>query len=339
MTNQRKPSRSGKAQRTSRLFAPLLAALLPQASLAAGENPPSEQSEDATTPQNLPNVVMPTWGGKQFWTDRLIDSGHRIQENALTGHYRLLDGRNRRLAWGSFDQCRRKLAELVADDRQGACEESTVILLHGLMRSRSSMASLGEFLAGHGYRVVNVSYASSRASLADHADALASIVRHLDASGEVHFVAHSLGSLVVRRFLAAHLGDDGILGNRIELGRVVMLGPPNRGSQLARRAARLPMFTLVVGPSVDTLIQEESDLPQLDRETCEIGVIAGGRGSEQGFNPFIPGDDDLIVAVEETRLVGASDFLVLPVVHTYMMNDRRVQQQTLQFLRSGRFIE
>ena len=69
----------------------------------------------------------------------------------------------------------------------------------------------------------------------------------------------------------------------------------------------------------------------------EFGILAGGRRDDRGFNPLIPGDDDGVVSVESTRLAGAADFRVLPVWHTTMMNDPRVQAMTRTFLEHGYF--
>ncbi len=70
----------------------------------------------------------------------------------------------------------------------------------------------------------------------------------------------------------------------------------------------------------------------------EFGIIAGGRGGPTGYNPWLAGDNDLVVSVESTRLPGAADFAVLPVIHTLMMDDATVQQYTLSFLEHGYFI-
>ena len=93
-----------------------------------------------------PNLRMPTFGGKQFWSDELVHGGWRIQRNAWSSHYRLLDPDNDRLAWGSWDDCHQRWLQLKRERDIPALRPRVVILLHGLGRSRASMAGLAEYL-------------------------------------------------------------------------------------------------------------------------------------------------------------------------------------------------
>jgi hypothetical protein len=77
---------------------------------------------------------------------------------------------------------------------------------------------------------------------------------------------------------------------------------------------------------------------RLATPSFEFGIIAGGRGGERGYNPLVPGDNDGVVSVASTRLAGAADFAVLPALHTFMMNDAKVQEYTLRFLQHGYFV-
>ena len=118
-----------------------------------------------------------------------------------------------------------------------------------------------------------------------------------------------------------------------------MLGPPNNGAQLAEAFGGLDVFPKVAGPAGPQLGREWRELePRLATPKCEFGVIAGGRNRDKGYNPWLEGDNDLVVSVETTRLPGACDFAVLPVLHRVMMNDEQVQDYTLRFLQSGCFI-
>ena len=120
---------------------------------------------------------------------------------------------------------------------------------------------------------------------------------------------------------------------------MVMLGPPNQGAEMARAFADVRLFHMVAGASASQLSREWDDLEQkLTTPSCEFGIIAGGRGTVKGYNPLLGVDNDMVVTVESTRLPGAADFAVLPVLHTLMMDDPTVQQYTLHFLRSGSFV-
>jgi pimeloyl-ACP methyl ester carboxylesterase len=286
------------------------------------------------------NLDTPTFGGMQFWTDELVFHDWRIQRHAVTGHYRLLDEKNIRRAWGDYAACSRELEQIRRDKQLPPLKPRVVLLLHGLVRSRESMESLCGYLRKHGdYSVLNVSYASTRGTLEEHAQALAKIIQHLDGVSETNFVGHSLGNLIVRYYLNDRAQNAALNTAIPRLGRVVMLAPPNNGAQMARRFQDNSLFQTVWGVSGKQLATNWDDLQaHLAVPNCEFGIIAGGKGDQDGRNPLIAGDDDFVVGVDETRLAGATDFLVLPVLHGTIMSDEKVQQCTLQFLRAGFFV-
>ncbi len=285
------------------------------------------------------NAVSPTLGGKQFWADELFFHDWHIQRNVFTGHYRLLDGYNLRHAWGTFDECRTKLTEIRERRNLPPMQGRAVIVLHGLFRSPAAMYKLCRYLAEEGkYTVFNVSYPTTRGSVGDHARSLDSIIDNLDGINEINFVGHSLGNLVVRHYLADHTQPDAGVQPDKRIKRMVMLGPPNQGAELAEALDRVGLFHVVAGSAGTQLAH---DWEQLDARLAipafEFGILAGGRGSDKGFNPWLTGDDDLVVSVADTKLPGAADFAVLPVLHSFMMNDPAVMQQTLNFLQQGHF--
>lgn len=207
-----------------------------------------------------------------------------------------------------------------------------VILLHGLARTSRSMRPLAVFLKQRGYTVVNVGYPSRRKpieSLAQSAlpPAVATMRRH--GVERIHCVTHSMGGIVLRAFL-----DQETLP---ELGRVVMLSPPNQGSELADRLCRFSWFRLFFGPAGCQLGTSADDLPtRLGPATFALGVITGNRPAF-GLAGFFPGPSDGKVAVARAGLPGMRDFLVLPYGHSLIMRHRQVQAQVLYFLKNGRF--
>ena len=119
-----------------------------------------------------------------------------------------------------------------------------------------------------------------------------------------------------------------------------MLAPPNQGSRLATALARNTTFAVINGtPGQELGVDWASIEDRLAVPPFEFGVIAGGRGDDKGYNPVLPGDDDGTVRVATTHLVGEADFVIVPVLHSFMMNDRRVMECTLRFLQEGRFRE
>jgi pimeloyl-ACP methyl ester carboxylesterase len=289
----------------------------------------SEETESSAGGAGRPSPTLPTLGGKQFWSDELFFHGWHIQRNSLTGHYRLLDERNHRHTWGTLTECQNKLAEIRRRDQVPAMHGPAVIVMHGLGRSASSMAKMAQFLRG--------TYPTTRGSIAEHAQSLAGIVRGLDGIDEIHFVAHSLGNLVIRHYLADQTEPSTGRSPDPRIKRIVMLGAPNNGARLAEVLVRSGV-EYVIGKSAVEIRDFQQLESHLCTPACEFGIIAGGRGGPTGYNPWLAGDNDLVVSVETTRLPGASDFALLPVIHTLMMDDKTVQQYTLQFFEHGYFI-
>lgn len=320
----------------------VMALLLSFSGLDCGQKSYGDDSVSDSKPktkESLLSLDSPTFGGMQFWSDELVFHDWRIQRHTVSGHCRLLDERNVRRAWGSFDECAKELELFKQQKQMAPLKPRVVLLLHGLVRSRESMDGLCEYLRGVGdYSVLNVSYASSRGTVADHAKALAKVVRHLEGITEVNFVAHSLGNLVIRHYFNDLNREASENRPTIRFGRVVMLAPPNNGAEMARRFQDNTLFRAIWGASGKELATEWSELQaNLAVPQGEFGIIAGGKGNDDGLSPLIAGDDDFVVGVEETRLPGATDFLVLPVLHGTIMADERVQECTLRFLRSGYF--
>ena len=299
------------------------------------------QVQAVTEPQpTVPSKGIPTLGGRYFWTDLLLFHDWRIQRNAFTGHCRLLSEDNDRLAWGSFAECRKTLDTIKRQRNLEPMSGRAVILLHGLADPRRNMGGMKDYLekTGH-YTVLNFTYASTQGGVGKHAAALARVMDNLDGIDEVNFVAHSLGNLVIRHYLGDQTDETSGRLPDPRIKRFVMLGPPNRGAHLAVRFANNGVFRFFTGTSGEQLGRKWGELQaKLAIPASEFGIIAGGKFAGRGGNPLIEGDDDFIVGVEETRLAGARDFIVLPVIHATMMNDRRVRQCTLRFLEQGCFI-
>jgi len=208
-----------------------------------------------------------------------------------------------------------------------------VILLHGLARTDASMRKMEGDLKASGYRVINVDYPSRKETI----EMLA--VQYIDQAIErcrdspvekIHFVTHSMGGILIRYYLSKKPLE--------ELGRVVMLSPPNQGSEVVDKVGKLPGFYALNGPAGQQLGTDMGSLPnQLGSVNYPVGVITGNKTINPILSLLIPGEDDGKVAVERARLAGMSDFLVAPYTHPMIMKRDWVINQTRYFLRHGYF--
>jgi triacylglycerol lipase len=206
------------------------------------------------------------------------------------------------------------------------------VLVHGLMSSPRSMYRIGKALAMNGYRVIPFGYDSRKESILDVAGKLDRVINKRVPAGAkaLHYVTHSLGTLVVRFYLAEYTVKNP--------GRFVMIAPPNQGSVWGRTlVGNIPAFKYLLGISSEEMqyslkFDRPAPLP------CEFGVISGGTGRERGLNPLIPGDNDATVAVSETKLDGMKDHIVIPGQHTLLLFQKRVIDNVISFLGTGKFI-
>lgn len=211
--------------------------------------------------------------------------------------------------------------------------QECVILLHGLGRTSHSMEDIEEALVDAGYCVVNHGYPSRE----DDIEWIATdVINVAMASCEArdtlrtHFVTHSLGGILLRQYLQEH-----VIGN---LGRIVMLSPPNQGSEIADLLKDNILYQLATGPAGQQLGTGPDSVPRrLGPIPGEIGIITGNSSSDPWFSPTIPGDDDGKISVASAQLKEMQDFLVMDDGHTFIMQDERVIAQVLYFLRHGVF--
>jgi len=212
-----------------------------------------------------------------------------------------------------------------------AVADDCVVLLHGLWRSDNSMNRMEESLAAAGYRVQNIEYASTEKPV----EVLAgeAVTDGLEACGDaetIHFVTHSMGGILVRHYLEERDID--------RLGRVVMLGPPNQGSEVIDRYADWPGFEWFSGPAGMQLGTGEASLPRsLGPAHFDVGIIAGNQTINPILSQSLPGKDDGKVSVDATRLEGMNDHMELPVTHVFMMRNEEVIEQVLHYLANGHF--
>jgi len=208
-----------------------------------------------------------------------------------------------------------------------------VILLHGLARTSASMEKMERALTDAGYQVANIDYPSRTASIDQLAAAVIGDALQRDTfrdCAKIHFVTHSLGGILVRSYFAKHTDP--------RLGRVVMLGPPNQGSEVVDKLKSWKLFQKLNGPAGAELGTDDDSIPnQLGPVDFELGVIAGDHSINWINSLMIPGSDDGKVSVERTKIAGMTDHFVIHATHPYLMKNQAAIRQTLAFLQTGEF--
>ena len=215
----------------------------------------------------------------------------------------------------------------------GQQSAGNVVLLHGLARTAGSMDSMQKRLSKAGYNVCNIDYPSRKHRIETLTrEFVIPEIQQCFANSEkaIHFVTHSLGGIIVRQIAAEY--------ENIHIGRVVMLSPPNQGSEVVDKLGTWGLFQWINGPAGKQLGTAKDSLPnQLGPATFESGVITGNRSINLILSSLIPGPDDGKVSIENARLEGMHDFLVVEQAHPFIMSNSAVQLQTLFFLQNGQF--
>lgn len=208
-----------------------------------------------------------------------------------------------------------------------------VIVLHGIAKRASSMEKLEAYLRNEGYKTVNLTYPST----AETIEALAgkylakAIDQCRDAGAQkIHFVTHSLGGIIARQYLQTQTLPHG--------SRMVMLAPPNKGSEVADKLKDLGIYKWSHGPAGQELGTDSESIPnRLKPVKIDVGVIAGDSSINPLFSAMIPGPDDGTIAVERTKLKEMKDFIVVSSSHTFIMDNPLVMRQVVHFLEKGKF--
>ncbi len=210
-----------------------------------------------------------------------------------------------------------------------------VILLHGLARSSASMIKMQRALEKENFKTCNIDYPSTRYRIAvlssEHVlPKIRECIRDIDSP--LNFVTHSLGGIIVR-----YLAKEELISN---IGRVVMLSPPNKGSEVVNTLGETWLFNLINGPAGKELGTDSNSIPlQLGPASFEAGIITGNKSINLILSAMIDGEDDGKVSIENAKLEDMKDFIVLPLTHTFIMKDESCIKQTIHFLTFGEFIK
>jgi hypothetical protein len=283
-----------------------------------------------------------TWGGRFSWSDEVVYHDWRVQRSAVIGHYRLLNPEDVRYTFGSLEHCIDTLEQMKVEKKLAPLPKEVVIVIHGLGAGRFWMNPLAEYLKEEGgYFTVNVGYPSTLEDIGEAARALRNVIMHLDGVEKVNFVAHSMGNIVIRHCLNDLASLPPSEQPEITYGRFVMIAPPNHGASAADNFAGNKLVEMFGGAAIEELAPSKK-WPTIEQRLAtpnfEFGIIVGGQGDDEGYLPGIPGDDDMLLSVETSKLAGASDFVQVKGIHQGLPKDEQVQEYALRFLQKGAFL-
>ncbi|MCK4840441.1 MAG: alpha/beta hydrolase [Methylococcales bacterium] len=210
-----------------------------------------------------------------------------------------------------------------------------IILIHGLARTSYSMNKAAKLLTAYGYDIINLNYPSRKEKISSLVSQyLQPAIKECETKGykRIHFLTHSMGGILLRYYLSKY--------NIQNLGKTVMLAPPNQGSEIVDKLGHLYFFSLVNGPAGLQMGTGKNSIPiQLGDLNFETGIIAGYRTINPLLSLLIPRKNDGKVAVERTKISGMKDFLLLPYTHTFIMQRTHVIYQALYFIQTGGFFK
>lgn len=212
-------------------------------------------------------------------------------------------------------------------------DSEAIILLHGLVRTSRSMNKAGRLLAAYGYKIINIDYPSRSADISALAQKY--IVQALNQCAtegikKIHFLTHSMGGILLRDYLAGQTID--------KLGRVVMLAPPNQGSEVVDKLGSWRLFYYLNGPAGLQLGTGSNSVPnRLGPVNFQLGVIAGSKTVNPFLSRLIPDVNDGKVSVSRAQVAGMKDFIVMPYSHSFIMQREAVIEQALHFIQQGYF--
>jgi len=250
--------------------------------------------------------------GTQLWADTRWRDGWRVQCRWDGQANRLLNPAGRIVHRGSLAECESALQRACP---ASAAADHLVVLLHGLGRTRRSLARLDRALIDAGFTTARLDYPSTRKPIQEHAATVADLLDHVPAPAKLSFASHSLGGLIIRQLLS----HDAPWRSAVE--RIVMVAPPNQGASLAGSLDKGRVMRGILGPSYGQIAQGfASTLPVPD---VPVAIFAGDVAG-------VPGDG--LVTVDETRLEGATEHHVVPAIHTFVMNHPTVLRGAVSFL-------
>jgi esterase/lipase len=208
-----------------------------------------------------------------------------------------------------------------------------IILMHGLARTSRSMKKASSILSSYGYAIININYPSRKKAInrlvTEHIQPVINACESKNYN-RIHFLTHSLGGILLRFYLSSHSIHN--------LGKTVMLSPPNQGSEIVDKLGHLALYSLLNGPAGNEIGTDSHSIPsQLESINFDAGIISGYKSINPLLSLLIPGANDGKVSIERAKINGMKDFLAVPYTHTFIMQRTNAIHQALFFIQNGCF--
>lgn len=265
------------------------------------------------------------------WTDIVLYGGWKIEQHIARHEYRLRNPKGTIIAQGRLAKCEKAFRDMQTAGLVPRQPKHLVLMVHGMGRLSGLFRALGKKLSENGVASETYKYPCPGRSLEVQSNRLRAFLNRLEDVEEISFVTQSYGALVVRKALA----EDDAWRERIRLGRMVMIVPPNQGSWFADKAEKARPLKKIVDHDGWSLTPEAA--ANLPIPPLPFAIIAGGAGRARGYLPILPRDNDGLLQVEETWLDGAADHTVIPTVHFLSAANKNTLDATTQFLLYGAF--
>ena len=221
-------------------------------------------------------------------------------------------------------------ASSVSENRD---EKKCLIVLHGLARTKYSMSSIEDYFKAKNYSVFNKAYPSTKKKIEDLSSVVGEGISDCQGIGatEIYFVTHSMGGILVRHYFQNKTVDP-------KIKAVVMLAPPNHGSEIVDAFKNKAWFKWYNGPAGVQLGTDSESLPNtLKPIKIPVGIITGNVSSDPWFSYLFDGPNDGKVSVESAKLKEMKAMLIVPQGHTFIMNADRVHKDTQHFFETLSF--
>lgn len=209
-----------------------------------------------------------------------------------------------------------------------------VYVIHGILGNKSEYTRMRKVLHENNFETVFFSYKSRKTTISEASKQLYELIKS-ENPDSFSLITHSLGGLIARGLLT-YAEQDSVFP---KMKRIVMIAPPNQGTVAGNYMYKYSLFRWILGVNLrDVKNDEESLALRLPvKFDAEVGIIAGIRGKESGYNPFIDGDNDGEIRPEETKLGTENDFITVKANHISILRKEEAIRQTIQFLKSGSF--